>query len=439
MEERQRGQSRRNPKSRRRQRGPAAGWLVLLLVAAAAAAVSVLFLRHLKVQEEERAKTRDSSEAVVTEYFPGDDRNEAAKDSAASEENLEGKTQMTVEEALQEMTLREKVLQLFMVTPEALTGVDEVYAAGAKTEESIREYPVGGIVYFKQNLRSPDQVKDMLTRTQKYFRDNTGIEAFLAVDEEGGQVSRISGREEFGIASFPDMSEIGASGEPQKAYEVGDKIGTYLADLGFNMDFAPVADVLTNPEKTVVARRSFGTDGAVTAAFSNEVVKGLQAHGISAVLKHFPGHGGTTADSHDGYAATERTLEELMAEDFVPFLEGGRAGARFIMSGHIAAPAVTGDNTPASMSPKMITEILRGTLGYDGIIITDALNMGAVTSSYSSADAAVRALQAGNDMLLMPENFQEAYQGVLTAVENGTLSEELINQSVERILKVKFH
>ncbi len=227
----------------------------------------VLFLRHLKVQEEERAKTRDSSEAVVTEYFPGDDRNEAAKDSAASEENLEGKTQMTVEEALQEMTLREKVLQLFMVTPEALTGVDEVYAAGAKTEESIREYPVGGIVYFKQNLRSPDQVKDMLTRTQKYFRDNTGIEAFLAVDEEGGQVSRISGREEFGIASFPDMSEIGASGEPQKAYEVGDKIGTYLADLGFNMDFAPVADVLTNPENTVVARRSFGTDGAVTAIF----------------------------------------------------------------------------------------------------------------------------------------------------------------------------
>lgn len=109
------------------------------------------------------------------------------------------------------------------------------------------------------------------------------------------------------------------------------------------------------------------------------------------------------------------------------------------MSGHIAAPAVTGDNTPASMSPKMITEILRGTLGYDGIIITDALNMGAVTSSYSSADAAVRALQAGNDMLLMPENFQEAYQGVLTAVENGTLSEERINQSVERILKVKFH
>lgn len=143
-----------------------------------------VFLRHLKVQEEERAKTRDSSEAVVTEYFPGDDRNEAAKDSAASEENLEGKTPMTVEEALQEMTLREKVLQLFMVTPEALTGVDEVYAAGAKTEESIREYPVGGIVYFKQNLRSPDQVKDMLTRTQKYFRDNTGIEAFLAVDEE---------------------------------------------------------------------------------------------------------------------------------------------------------------------------------------------------------------------------------------------------------------
>ena len=439
MEERQRGQSRRNPKSRRRQRGPAAGWLILLLVAAAAVTISVFFLRHLKVKDDERAGMRDSSAAVVTEFFPGDDRNGRQGDGTGTDENQESEVPVPAGEMLKQMTLEEKVLQLFMVTPEALTGVDEVYAAGAKTEESIRKYPVGGIIYFKQNLRSPDQVKDMLTRTQKYFRDSSGIEAFLSVDEEGGQVSRISGREEFGIASFPDMREIGASGEPQRAYEVGDKIGAYLADLGFNMDFAPVADVLTNPENMVVARRSFGTDGAVTAAFSNEVVKGLQAHGVSAVLKHFPGHGGTTADSHDGYAATERTLEELMAEDFVPFKEGVSAGVQFIMSGHIAAPAVTGDNTPASMSPKMITEILRGTLGYDGIVITDALNMGAITSSYSSSDAAVKALQAGNDMLLMPENFEEAYQGVMAAVENGTLTEERIDQSVERILKVKYN
>lgn len=436
MEERQRGQSRRNPRSRKRRGGRSAGWLTLLLIAAAAAVV--LIHRYTVKKDQELAAARESSAAVGTEVFPGDEK-DGAGDGNGGSSDVPKEQPPTVEEIMERMTLEEKVLQLFMVTPEALTGVDEVYAAGAKTEESINRYPVGGIVYFKQNLRSPEQVTDMLTRTQKYFRDRIGVEAFLAVDEEGGQVARISGREEFGVASFPDMSEIGASGEPQRAYEVGDKIGTYLADLGFNMDFAPVADVLTNPENTVVARRSFGTDGAVTAAFSNEVVKGLQSHGVSAVLKHFPGHGGTAADSHEGYAATERTLEELTAEDFVPFKEGIDAGARFIMSGHIAAPAVTGDDTPTSLSSKMLTEILRQTMGYNGIIITDALNMGAVTSSYSSAEAAVKALQAGNDMLLMPENFQEAYQGVLAAVHDGRLSEERIDQSVERILKVKFN
>lgn len=438
MEERQRGQSRRNPRSRKRRGRRSAGWLTLLLIAAAAAAAVVLIHRCTVKKDQELAAARESSAAVGTEVFPGDEK-DGAGDGNGFSSDVPEEQPPTVEEIMERMTLEEKVLQLFMVTPEALTRVDEVYAAGAKTEESINKYPVGGIVYFKQNLRSPEQVTDMLTRTQKYFRDRIGVEAFLAVDEEGGQVARISGREEFGIASFPDMSEIGASGEPQRAYEVGDKIGTYLADLGFNVDFAPVADVLTNSENTVVACRSFGTDGAVTAAFSNEVVKGLQSHGVSAVLKHFPGHGGTAADSHEGYAATERTLEELTAEDFVPFKEGIDAGARFIMSGHIAAPAVTGDDTPTSLSSKMLTEILRQTMGYDGVIITDALNMGAVTSSFSSAEAAVKALQAGNDMLLMPENFQEAYQGVLAAVHDGRLSEERIDQSVERILKVKFN
>lgn len=433
MEGRQRGKSRRNMARGRRQR-PKVWWIVILIIVAAVAA-AFFFQRRMKAKGEERAAARDSSAAVEKEVFPGDEKQGSG--GQKSPEQVGEDRPLTVEAALKRMTVEEKVLQLFMVTPEALTGVDEVYAAGSKTEESIDRYPVGGIVYFRQNLRSPEQVKDMLTRTQKYFRDRTGFEAFLAVDEEGGQVARISGREEFAVPSFPDMREIGASGEPKKAYEVGDRIGTYLSDLGFNMDFAPVADVLTNSGNTVVARRAFAADGAAAAAFSNEMVKGLKAHGVSAVLKHFPGHGGTADDSHDGYAATDRTLEELTAEDFVPFREGIDAGADFIMTGHIAAPAVTGDHTPASLSGKLTGEILRKTIGFDGIVITDALNMKAITSSYRSADAAVKALQAGNDMLLMPENFIEAYEGVLSAVEDGRLPEERIDRSVERILRVK--
>lgn len=259
----------------------------------------------------------------------------------------------------------------------------------------------------------------------------------IGVDEEGGQVARISGREEFGIAAFEDMSEVGAAGDPKRAYEVGDRIGAYLSEMGFNMDFAPVADVLTNPENTVVARRSFGSDGAVVSAFVKEKVKGMESHGVSAVLKHFPGHGGTSGDTHEGYAYTERTLDELMAEDLVPFKEGIDAGIHFVMAAHISAPNAAGDDTPASLSEVMITDVLRNKLGFDGIVITDALNMGAITQQYSSSEAAVKALQAGVDILLMPENFSEAYNGVLTAVKHGTISEERLNQSVRRILRVK--
>lgn len=393
------------------------------------------------------ASAEETARSLETDAFPGDEdvsddtEGIAIGDDASEPETApaqpEGQSGVTVDTLLETMSTEEKVLQLFMVTPEALTGVDEVYAAGSRTQEAIDRYPVGGIVYFKQNLKTPEQVVDMITRTQKYSRDRIGVNLLIGVDEEGGQVTRIGGRKEFGIPSIENMSEIGAAGDPARAYEVGVQLGDYLSKLGFNLDFAPVADVLTNPENTVVAKRSFGSDGAITAAFVTEEVRGLQSKGVSAVLKHFPGHGGTAGDSHEGYAYTERTLDELMAEDLVPFKEGIDAGARFVMAAHISAPNVTGDDTPASLSGTMITGILREKLGFDGVVITDALNMGAITQHYGSAEAAVNALSAGADMLLMPEHFEEAYNGVLTAVQDGTIGEERLNQSVRRILTVK--
>lgn len=435
MGERQRNQG-RSRRNRSRAGGGIKFWCLAAGVMVLVSALAAGYFIKVEQDYQKQNAARDVSNAVEPERFP-DKRNSSdasGGDSLADTETIPA----TAEAYLDQMTLEEKIYQLFILTPEALTGVSEVYAAGEKTREAVESRPVGGIVYFRQNLRSAEQTTDMLVRTAKYFRDHTGLDPFLAVDEEGGQVARIGGRAEFGIDALPDMSRIGESGDPVQAREAGETIGSYLAELGFNLDFAPVADVLTNPENTVMARRSFGSSGAEAAAFSNEVLKGLEAHGVWGVLKHFPGHGGTAADSHDGYAETERTLEELMAEDFVPFQEGIQAGARFIMVGHISAPNVTEDGTPASLSPMMITEILRGRLGYDGIVITDALNMGAITTAYSSADAAVLALKAGNDILLMPENFEEAYQGVLDAVTSGELTEERINQSVLRILEVKY-
>ena len=335
------------------------------------------------------------------------------------------------------MTLEEKVCQLFMIKPEALTGVETVTQAGQATQNAYNEYPVGGIIYFSKNLISPEQTRTMLANTQEYAKEQTGIPVFLSVDEEGGQVARVGHNSAFGVEEIGNMSDVGASGDTQEAYRIGTVIGSYLKDLGFNMDAAPDTDVLTNPQNEVVKYRSFGSDPQLVAEMAEAELKGLNEEGIIGMYKHFPGHGGTTADSHEGYVYVDDTLEELENSAFVPFKDGIANDIRVIMVSHIAAPNVTGDNTPATLSKKLTTDILREDLGFDGMVITDALDMGAITEQYGSANAAVAALNAGADMLLMPLDFQSAYEGVLDAVADGTLTEERIDESVARILEVK--
>lgn len=360
---------------------------------------------------------------------------------------------------LEMMTLEEKVAQLFVVVPEALVNaagepaVEQVTAAGERTKEALQEYPVGGLIYMGNNLISAEQTSSMLRDVQEFSMDISGLPLFLCVDEEGGTVARISGKEGFDIPAIVDMAEIGkmqdagtakgnlgeTAGETayKTAYETGVQIGAYLSALGFNLDFAPVADVWSNPENTVVKRRSFGSDAAIVSNLALALSDGLTSQGVYSTFKHFPGHGATAGDTHEGYAYTSKTLEELRACELVPFQAAVDAGADFIMAGHISLPEILGDSTPASLSSEMMTGVLREEMGYDGIIVTDALNMGAVVQHYTSAEAAVKALQAGADLLLMPENFEEAYQGVLAAAEEGRISQERIDASVRRILEVK--
>ena len=203
------------------------------------------------------------------------------------------------------------------------------------------------------------------------------------------------------------------------------------------MDFAPDADVITNPQNTVIGDRSFGTDPVLVGEMTADAVAGFQDQGISACIKHFPGHGQTEGDTHEGYAYTEKTLEEMKNSDLIPFQEGIKAGTDFVMVSHISAPNALSQDLPASLSSEIITDLLRGEMGYEGIIITDAMNMGAIAENYDSAQAAVMSFQAGADMILMPEDFQAAYQGILQAVSSGTISEERLNQSVVRILETK--
>lgn len=381
-------------------------------------------LENTKGEVEEPAKVETEEESVVQ-----------TEPEKSEEELLEEK----VEEILAEMTLEEKVAQLFVVTPEALTGYETVTAAGEDTREAIQKYPVGGIIYFQKNLKDPEQVRAMLSNTYDYYGEAGYPIPFLSVDEEGGTVTRIGGQSAFGTERFPDMRVIGENGNVEEAKRVGTVIGSYLSELGFNLDFAPVADVLTNPQNEVVKKRSFGADANLVSQMSLAVVEGLESQGVYATLKHYPGHGATLSDSHKGYAYTDKSLEELMESELIPFEEGISKGIQFIMVAHISVPSITGDTVPCSLSSYMITDILRQRLGYNGIVITDALNMGAISQEYTSAEASVQALKAGVDLLLMPSDFPSAYEGILTALESGDLTEAQLNDSIRRILHVKYN
>ncbi|MFR2745517.1 MAG: glycoside hydrolase family 3 protein [Roseburia hominis] len=371
--------------------------------------------------------------------LPGE--NVAVTEEVTEQPQTEVQTDPVEEQAAQlvsQMTLEDKIAQMFVITPNALTGyASGVTAAGDTTKEAYQSRPVGGIVYMADNLTDPEQTTTMLSNMQEIARERTGLPVFLCVDEEGGSVARIAGNDAFGVTNVGNMSDIGASGDVQNAYNAGSTIGSYLAALGFNVDFAPVADVLTNPDNQVIGQRSFGSDAQTVAGMVTSELQGLSAAGVYGTVKHFPGHGGTSGDSHDGAVSTDKTLEELMAEELVPFQSAVDGGVNFVMVGHISAPNVTGDNAPATLSKVLITDVLRGQMGYNGIVITDAMNMEAVAGFYNSDKAAVLAVTAGADMILMPADYNTAYTGILNAVNDGTITEERINESVTRIVKAK--
>lgn len=335
---------------------------------------------------------------------------------------------------LEGMTLREKVLQMFIVTPEQLTGVaGPVTQCGDTSVQAIQDNPVGGVIYFADNLQDRDQTAAMIAGLQ----EAAPLGLFISVDEEGGTVARLGRNPAMGTTDFPDMAEIGATGDPQQAYSVGLTLGTELGALGFNLDFAPVADVYSNPDNPVIGHRAFSSDPDTAAEMVAACVEGFGDSGTLCVLKHFPGHGDTATDSHYGAALSHKTLEELEQCEFIPFRAGMEAGAEVVMVGHIALPAVTGEDTPACLSREIATGLLREQLGFEGLAVTDSLSMQAITDAYTPAETAVLAVQAGMDLLLMPEDLEGAVEGILDAVESGQLRQARIDESVMRILSVK--
>ncbi len=334
---------------------------------------------------------------------------------------------------LDAMSLEEKICQLFMVAPEALTEGGTVTTAPQDLEAALAQYPVGGIILFGDNLVDRDQCIALINA----FQEASVTPLLIGVDEEGGIVSRLGAKEALGVTHFDPMGKIGATGEDMQAYTVGLTLGQELLMLGFNVDFAPVADVNSNPKNPVIGNRSFGSDPELVARMVASCVSGFQDAGLISCIKHFPGHGDTTEDSHNAPVVLNKNQEELWETELFPFVRGIEAGTPMVMVGHIALPKITGDSTPASLSSAIVTDLLRNELYYGAVVVTDAMNMGAITKNYSAGEATVMALQAGCDLILMPEDLQAAVEAVKKAVAEGILTEERINISVMRILEMK--
>ena len=286
-----------------------------------------------------------------------------------------------VEEQLQKMTLREKVGQLFCVRLESLdpsinwTTYDDlaglnILEVTENMKRTNENYPVGGIILYAWNIDNETQLASIITDIR-----NLNGSPLLCIDEEGGRVSRIANNPNFNVKKYESMAAIGATGNPQNAYECGNTIGTYLKRYGFDIDFAPVADVNTNPENVIIGPRAFSDDPAVAAPMVTNCLQGLKDAGITGCIKHFPGHGDTKSDTHYGYASTQKTWEEMMNCEMVTFRAGILWGCQLIMSAHIGAPNVTGSDVPSTMSPIILQDKLRGELGYQNIIVTDGMEM----------------------------------------------------------------
>ena len=365
---------------------------------------------------------------LITQEAEEEEKEEPTPEVQSEEELLEE----MVTNMISEMTLEEKVAGLFIVTPESLTGQSAVTKAGDGTKEALEKYPVGGVVYFKQNITSADQIKEMIDNTVSYSR----YPLFIAVDEEGGDVARI--QQALKLDKIPTAAELGEENNTITTFDAYNSIGKYMKEYGFNLDFAPVADVLTNPDNKAIGNRSFGSDADVVTNMVSSAVKGLDDAGVYTCVKHFPGQGDVDGDTHQTLASTTKTKTDMENCELLSFKAAIESGVDMIMVGHFSAPALTEEPLPCSISKEVMTDLLRVEMGYNGVIITDSMSMAAISEYYGADEAAIKALKAGADMILMPEDFELAYNGVIDAVNNGTIDEHRINDSLARVYKVKY-
>lgn len=336
-------------------------------------------------------------------------------------------TEDFITKTLNNMTLEEKIGQMMIV-----------YYREPKMDETLsnilKTVKPGGFIFFKENLVTYNESLELINN----IKESATIPMFLSIDQEGGKVDRLKTIKGISFPNLPSATEIGATNDTEVAYGTGAEIAHNLKIFGFNMNFAPVLDIYSNSKNTVIGTRSFGSNADLVSKMGLSLSKGLQDNDIIPVYKHFPGHGNTETDSHVDLPIVSKTKEELLKEEIVPFKNAIDNGAEVIMIGHLAVPSITNSYIPASLSKKIITNLLKEELNYKNIVITDALNMKALTNNYSEKEIIEKSINAGVDILLMPEDPIHAITIIKDGIKNGTITEEQINTSVKKILSLKY-
>ena len=332
-----------------------------------------------------------------------------------------------IDETLNNMTLDEKIGQMMIV----YYLKDEV---DLTLRSSLSTVKPGGFILFGENITTYDKTLEFI----KKIKTSNKVPMFIAIDEEGGKVQRLTSLQDTKVSYIPGMYYLGQMDDLRLTKDTGKVIAEELKVFGINMDFAPVIDIFENEENTVIGKRSFGNDYETVSKHGIAMANSLREYGIIPVYKHFPGHGNTSTDSHIDLPVVTKSKEELLKDELIPFKNAIENNAEIIMIGHLAVPEITGDNTPASLSKEIITDLLKNEMGYKGLVITDALNMGAITKNYSGKEIYEKAINAGVDILLMPSNSKEALNFIKESISERTITEERINESVRKILKFKY-
>ena len=395
--------------------------VLLALILIALILLAILIVHRIQLKNPAPAESAQPAETVLPSASPEPSETPAPTPTPTPEPDA-------AERLLAGMTTREKLCQLLVVQPEyLLTSYANVTRMTDGLRQGLRDYPVGGVLLTLPNMNGADQ----LTALTASLQESSSIPLILCLDEEGGEVSRLM--QKVGTTKLDNMYTYRSKGA-ETARANGATLGRDLKRFGFNTDLAPVADVWSNPANKVIGERAYSDDFDEAAVLVSAAVQGFHDSDTICCLKHFPGHGSTRTDSHEEAAYVDATLAALRAHELLPFRSGIEAGADMVMVGHLTVPAL--DSVPATYSKKITTDLLRGELGFTGVVITDGLEMKAA-GSIPDGQKALRALNAGCDLLLGLTDIPGTVEALEKAVASGELSAEDLDAHVLRVLRLK--